>query len=151
MMDDGRRRTFVDVAVASSERRVLATRAERAEQTIEQPDLCRRPRRLLLRKLSLQREQHARRLAQLGDDFVREQSLARALAVDRHRLAILTQLGELVVVLDQEALDQEWRVEPGTIEVGHEHADPDRARFQLDQHGSPRLRQAGTIPAAEHR
>src|SRR6266700_3688617 len=56
-------------------------------------------------------------------------------AVDKDEGAVVPQRGQLFLLLDQEALEQERRIKPWTIEFGNVHADPELVRLDFDQHG----------------
>src|SRR6266571_1010057 len=55
--------------------------------------------------------------------------------VDKDEGAVVPQQGQLFLLLDQEALEQERRIKPWTIEFGNVHADPELVRLDFDQHG----------------
>src|SRR5258708_22157623 len=55
--------------------------------------------------------------------------------VDKAEGAVGPQQGQPFLLLDQEALDQERRIRPWTIEFGNVHADPELVRLDFDQHG----------------
>ena len=58
-----------------------------------------------------------------------------ARAIDHHVLAVRLQREDLLLVLDEEALQQERRVHPWPIEVGDEHADLEVGGEDLGCHG----------------
>ena len=59
-------------------------------------------------------------------------------AIDHHPLAVRLEREDLLLVLDQEPLQQERRVDPWTIEVRDEHADLQVDGVDLGSHG-PRI------------
>src|SRR5262249_32385918 len=64
----------------------------------------------------------------------------RAGAIDDDVLAVLHQRRDLLVVLDDKALEHERRLGPGPVELGHEHADLQFGRVDLRDHGVTNVR-----------